>query len=52
MNNKFNFKRFGQVLAKDWKEYFRSFGITLLVWACLPIVLWITTLVFDFEMDF
>ena len=51
MNNKFDIKRFGQVVAEDWRLYFRRFGITLLVWTCLPIVLWITTLVFDFEMN-
>ena len=51
MNNKFDFKRFGQVVAQDWKLYFRRFGITLLVWACLPIILWITSLVFEKEID-
>ena len=47
MNNTFDFKRFGQVLAKDWKEYFRSFGISLIVWSCIPVLFWITTLIFD-----
>ena len=51
MNNKFNFKRFGQVLAKDWKNYFRNFGISLIVWSCIPVLGWITTLIFDFNMD-
>ena len=51
MNNKFDLKRFKQVVAEDWKLYFRRFGITLLVWACLPIVLWITSLVFEFDLD-
>lgn len=51
MSNKFNFKRFGQVLAKDWKNYFRNFGISLIVWSCIPVLGWITTLIFDFNMD-
>ena len=51
MNNKFDFKRFKLVVAEDWKLYFRRFGITLLVWTCLPVVLWITSLVFGFDID-
>lgn len=51
MNNKFDFKRFGQVVAEDWRLYFRRFGVTLTVWACLPIILWITSLVFDIDID-
>ena len=51
MNNKFNFKRFCQVLAKDWKNYIRNFGISLIVWSCIPVLGWITTLIFDFNMD-
>ena len=51
MNNKFDFKRFRQVVAEDWKLYFRRFGITLTVWACLPIILWITSLVFEIDVD-
>ena len=51
MNNIFDFKRFGQVLAKDWKDYFRNFGISLIVWSCIPVLGWITTLIFDFNMD-
>lgn len=51
MNNKFELKRFKQVVAEDWRLYFRRFGITLLVWTCLPVVLWITSWVFDFEFD-
>ena len=47
MNNNFDFKRFGHVLAKDWKDYFRNFGISLIVWSCIPILLWIASLVFD-----
>ena len=50
MNNKFNCKRFGQVLAKDWKDYFRSFGISLIVWSCIPVLFWIATLIFDIDM--
>ena len=51
MNHKFSFDRFGQVLAKDWKQYFRNFGISLIVWSCIPVLGWITTLIFDFTMD-
>ena len=51
MNNKFDFKRFKQVVAEDWKLYFRRYGITLLVWTCLPIVLWITSLVFEIDIE-
>ena len=51
MNNKFDFKRFGQVLAKDWKQYFRDFGISLIVWSCIPVLFWIVTLIFDTEME-
>lgn len=47
MNNTFDFKRFGQVLAKDGKDYFRSFGISLIVWCCLPILFWVAGLVLD-----
>ena len=50
MNNTFDFKRFGQVVAKDWKDYFRSFGISLIVWCSLPILIWIVTLVMDLQM--
>ena len=51
MNNKFDFKRFGQVLAKDWKQYFHDFGISLIVWSCIPVLFWIVTLIFDTEME-
>ena len=50
MNSKFNFKRFGQVLVKDWKDYFRNFGISLIVWSCIPVMFWIATLIFDVNM--
>ena len=51
MNNTFDFRRFKHVVAEDWRLYFRRYGITLLVWACLPIVLWITSLVFGIVID-
>lgn len=51
MNNTFDFKRFGQVLTKDWKDYFRNFGISLIVWSCIPVLFWVTTLIFDIKMD-
>ena len=51
MNNRFDLKRFGQVVAEDWKLYLRRFGVTLIVWASLPVLIWITSLVFDVEID-
>ena len=51
MNNIFDFKRFGQVLAKDWKNYFRNFGISLIVWSCIPVLFWITSLIFDINIE-
>ena len=51
MSNTFNIKRFNQVLAYDWKRFIRNFGITLLVWISIPVMFWVTSLVFDFEMD-
>ena len=51
MNNTFNFKRFNQGLAYDWKRFIRNFGITLLVWINIPVMFWVTSLVFDFELD-
>ena len=51
MNNKFDFKRFGQVLAKDWKDYFRNFGISLIVWSSIPVLFWIVSLIFDLQID-
>ena len=51
MNNTFDFKRFGQMLAKDWKGYFRNFGISLIVWSCIPVLFWIATLILDINMD-
>ena len=50
MSNTFNIKRFNQVLAYDWKRFIRNFGITLLVWISIPVMFWVTSLVFDFEM--
>ena len=50
MSNKFSFKRFNQVLAYDWKRFIRNFGITLLVWISMPVMFWVTSLVFDFEL--
>ena len=52
MKNKFSFDRFGQVLAKDWKQYFRNFGISLIVWCCIPILFWIVSLIFDITIDY
>lgn len=51
MKNTFDLYRFGQVLAKDWKAYFRNFGISLIVWSCIPVLFWIVTLIFGFNME-
>ena len=51
MNNTFNFNRFNKVLAFDWKRFIRNFGITLLVWISMPVMFWVTSLVFDFVLD-
>ena len=32
MNN-FNFNRFVDILKKEWNEYFRAYGISLIVWS-------------------
>ena len=44
--NKFNLDRFVDILKKEWSEYFRAYGISLIVWVCIPVLLWITTLIF------
>ena len=49
--NKFNFNRFIDILKKEWSEYFRAYGISLIVWSCIPVLLWITTLVFGNQFD-
>lgn len=49
--NKFNFNRFIDILKKEWSEYLRAYGISLIVWACIPVAIWITTLVFDTEVE-
>lgn len=51
MKKSFDLKRFGQVLAKDGKGYFRNFGISLIVWSCIPVLFWIATLIFDINID-
>ena len=50
MNNTFDFKRFNQVVAYDWKRFIHNFGITLLVWISMPVMFWVTSLVFGFEL--
>lgn len=51
MNNSFDLKRFSQVIALDWRLYLRRFSISMIVWMCLPIVIWITSLVMEFDVD-
>ena len=50
MNNSFDFKRFGQVLAKDWKNYFRNCGISLIALIGLPVFVWIAALILDVDI--
>ncbi len=50
MNNTFELKRFNKVLAYDWKRFIRNFGITLLVWISMPVMFWVTSLVFNIEI--
>ena len=50
MNNTFDFKRFGQVVTQDWRNYFRNFGIALIVWCSLPVLFWIASLVLDLDI--
>ena len=49
--NKFNLNRFFEILKKEWGEYFCAYGISLIVCSCIPVALWITTLVFQNEID-
>ena len=49
--NKFNFNRFVDILKKEWSEYFRAYGISLIVWSCIPVLLWIATLVFNNQIN-
>lgn len=49
--NKFNSNRFVDILKKEWSEYFRAYGISLIVWSCIPVLLWIATLVFGNQID-
>ena len=49
--NKFNLDRFVDILKKEWSEYFRAYGISLIVWSCIPVLLWIATLVFDIQIN-
>lgn len=51
MNNTFDFKRFGQVVTQDWRNYFRNFGIALIVWCSLPVLFWIAALVLELDID-
>ena len=50
MNNKFDFNRFGKLLAVDGKKYLRNFGITLAILCSLNVATWLMTAVFGFTM--
>ncbi len=51
MNNSFDFKRFGKVLRKDLSSVVSNFGISFLVFCCIPTVPWLTALVFGNEIE-
>ena len=50
MNNRFNFNRFGKLLAMDGRKYLRNFGITLAILCSLNVGTWLMTVVFGFTM--
>lgn len=50
MNNKFDFGRFGQMFSLDLKRCIRNFGTSFIVMWCIPVALWIPTLVSHFSM--
>lgn len=50
MNNTFNITRFGKVVARDFRKYIDSFGLTLVILIGLTLVLWLLTLIFGFTM--
>ena len=51
MNNTFSFERFGMVIRKDWRMFLQNYGITLLVFCCIPTIPWLTALVFGGQCD-
>ena len=50
MNNKFEFNRFGKLLAMDGKKYLRNFGITLAILCSLNVGSWLMATIFGFTM--
>ena len=52
MNNKFDLGRFGQVLALDVRKSIRNFGTSFIVMWCIPVALWLTSLLFNFNMPY
>ncbi len=51
MNNTFSFERFGKVLALDFRNYIRNYGISLIVLCSVPIAMWILSLIFDTDFS-
>lgn len=49
MNNTFSFERFGKVLAMDFRNYIRNYGISLIVLCSMPIAWWLLSLIFGAE---
>lgn len=46
MNNTFDWNRFCEVVKKDFRNMWPLFGRTMLILACLPMTLWLLTVVF------
>lgn len=50
MNNTFDLRRLGNLLAFDGRKYIRNFGLTFAILCGLDLVLWLLTLIFGFTM--
>lgn len=50
MNNTFDLKRFGNLLAFDGRKYLRNFGLTFAILCGIPLIGWLLTLIFSFPM--
>lgn len=47
MNNIFNWKRFRNVVIKDFRNLLPTYGITMLILAALPVAVWLLRVVFQ-----
>jgi hypothetical protein len=50
MSNTFDINRFGKLLRKDATDFFPNYGLTLVIFACIPIALWLLTTIFSGEV--